>query len=268
MHKCKKNLGCSDTNYSLYSQDGDLKFEKCNDCGIIWRSQDSISISKDYEQEYFDSKKYDSRRKHKIKKSGWLIDLAALHNKKMNSVLEVGCSIGYTLEAAKKRSLKHLGIDISKFAVDYCNKIGLNASNATFNDLQTEGFKCDLIFKQHVLEHFENPFEVLKNCHKLLNKDGLILILVPNSKYYRAHKQREKHRFYSKEGVGAEHYVYFNYSTLSATLEATGFKVVQMNYPIFTGKYFSLDFFANRFFRKMLSLFNADQELLVIAKKI
>ncbi|NQU52829.1 MAG: class I SAM-dependent methyltransferase [Bacteroidetes bacterium] len=268
MRKCVTKIGCTENSFTNYSKDGDLKFEKCDDCGLIWRTEDSMALSKDYEQEYFDSKKYDKRREHKVKKSGWLIDIANLHHKNINSILEVGCSIGYTLEAAKNRGIKHLGIDISKFAVDYCNNIGLNASNATFDELKADGKKVDLIFKQHVLEHFKDPFNVLKDCHELLNEQGLILILVPNSNYKRAHKNREKHRFYSKKGVGAEHYVYFNYTNLTSVLEACGFKVVQKSYPIFTGKYFSFDFFINRLFRKSLILFNADQELLVVAQKI
>ena len=267
MQKCVQNLNCSGTNLSLYSKDGDLKFERCNDCGIIWRTEDSMSITKDYEQSYFDSKSYGKRREHKVKKSGWLIDLARLHNSNIGSLLEIGCSIGYTLEAAKKRDIEHLGIDISKFAVDYCISIGLNASNASFEDLKAEGKKFDIIFKQHVLEHFQNPFQVLSDCYQLLNTNGVIVILVPNSKFKRAAKKREKHRFYSLSGVGSEHYVYFNYSNLRKTLDATGFKVVQQNYPIFTGKYFSIEFFLNRLFRKSLSIFNSDQELLVIAQK-
>lgn len=268
MRKCTNDKKCNDDNFNPYSQDEELKFEKCDDCGIIWRTQDSITLSENYEEEYFDSKNYDSRRAHKIKKSGWLIDLAQLHHKKINSLLEIGCSIGYTLEAAKKRDLKSLGIDISKFAVDYCNNIGLNARNATFDELMDEGLRFDLIFKQHVLEHFEDPFKVLHDCHELLNEKGLVLIMVPNSKYKQAHKHRERHRFYSKKGVGAEHYIYFNYTNLEGVLEACNFKVVQKNYPIFTGKYFSFDFFINRLFRRSLNISNSDQELLIIAQKV
>ena len=91
--------------------------------------------------------------------------------------------------------------------------------------------------------------------------------MVPNSKYGRAEKQLEKHRFYSLKGVGSEHFVYFNYDNLARVLKATGFNVVQQNYPIFTGKYINLTFFVNRLLRRSLSLFKSDQELLVIAKK-
>jgi len=261
-------LGCSDSNVSAYTQDEELKFVQCDNCDIIWRSKDSSQITKPYEQDYFDSKKYDKRRKHKVKKSGWMLDLASLNHSSINSMLEIGCSMGYTLEAAKNREIDHLGIDVSEYAVKFCENIGLNASNAGLAELKEVGNKFDLVYMQHVLEHFKNPFEVLQDCNDLLNKNGLILIMVPNSEYGKAKKQKEKHRFYNQKGVGAEHFVYFNYTNIEKVLNASGFKVVQQNYPVFTGKYYDFDFFMNRLVRKALGCFNSDQELLVIAEKI
>ena len=267
MHLCKDRLGCSGENISSYSIDKNLEFEICNDCGIIWRSNASRNITRNYEQNYFDSKNYSKKRKHKVNKSGWLIDLARSQTKGIKSILEIGCSIGYTLEAAKNRNINHFGIDISSYAVEFCTNLGLNAEQVTFDQLIKRGEKFDLVYMQHVLEHFEDPFLTLQNCNNLLNDNGLILILVPNSKYNPAVKKNYKHRFYSFEGVGAEHFVYFNYTNLVAALRASGFKLIQANYPIFQRKYDSVEFFANRIFRRLLSVFKYDQELLVIAQK-
>ena len=172
------------------------------------------------------------------------------------------------LKQQKTETIHHLGIDISKYAVDTCRSLGLNAQNSTFSDLKQAQQRYDLIFMQHVLEHFEDPFQTLLDCYHLLNDDGLVLIMVPNSKYNRAVKKKSKHRFYAMDGVGAEHYVYFNYTNIHEVLQATGFEVIQKNYPIFINKYFSVEFFLNRVFRRLLSVFNSDQELLVIARKI
>ncbi|MCD6355362.1 MAG: methyltransferase domain-containing protein [Prolixibacteraceae bacterium] len=96
---------------------------------------------------------------------------------------------------------------------------------------------------QHVLEHFENPFDTLESCHRLLNKNGILIVLVPNSKYRKATIKRSGHRFYSIEGVGSEHFTYFNYANLEKTLIASGFKVVQQNYPVFTRQIKSFIFY-------------------------
>lgn len=227
-----------------------------------------MNLEKEYDKAYFSSKNYAKNREHKIKKSEWLIRLAQNHRPKIESLFEVGCSIGNTLQAAKILNLNHLGIDVSDFAVNYCKENGLNAEKLTIEQVIESNKRFDLIFMQHVLEHFPNPFETLSYCNQLLNKDGLILILVPNSNYKRAHKKKEKHRFYSREGVGLEHFVYFNYDSISKVLAKTNFEVIQKNYPIFIENHDSPKFFLNRFFRKSLALWGGDQEIFLIAKKI
>ncbi|MGQ8336016.1 class I SAM-dependent methyltransferase [Sunxiuqinia sp. A32] len=268
MFLCTTHLGCNPKNYKQYAADGELSYLKCNDCGLIWRSPDSFNLEKEYDQSYFKSKKYDLKRKHKVRKSGWLIDIASLFHSNITSLLEVGCSIGYTLEAARDREISHLGIDVSEYAVDYCQSQGLNAEVSSLEELISKKKKYQLIYMQHVLEHFPNPFTTLAKCADLLNKNGIILIMVPNSKYNRAQNNRGEHRFYNQAGVGLEHFVYFNYENLGSTLESSGFEVVQQNYPVFIPGPFSFKFFFNRFFRRILNVFNIDQEVLVVARKI
>jgi len=267
MSLCSKFLGCNPENQSIYSKDEDLVYQRCNDCGIIWRDPASFHLEKSYDQDYFDSKDYAKNRQHKITKSGWLLDLALSFQPGIKRLLEVGCSLGNTLEAAKQRGLDHLGIDVSAFAVAYCLQQGLNASEQSLDQLVQEDESFQLIFMQHVLEHFQDPFEVLKQCNQLLDKNGLLVILIPNSEYRRARLLKEKHKFYSKAGVGLEHYVYFNYHNLERVLNVTGFKLVQRNYPLQTVRYDSLGFYLNRLGRRMLSALKNDQELVVVAEK-
>lgn len=264
---CSHYLKCNPVNHSLYSADEDLEFERCNDCGLIWRSPESMEIIRPYTSDYFDSKNYLSRREHKIKKSGWLLDIAGTYHPGITQMLEVGCSVGNTLEAAVERNITAIGLDISDYAVTFCRERGFNAENKSLGEILREGQRFDLVFMQHVLEHFTNPFEILQNCHHLLNKNGLLLIMVPNSRFRPAVRQREKHRFYSRAGVGTEHFVYFDYENISRTLEICGFEVVQKNYPLRVSSHDHPLFFLNRLIRKTLTLIGNDQELLVIARK-
>ena len=149
----------------------------------------------------------------------------------LRSLLEVGCSLGNTLEAASRKGLDHLGIDVSSFAVSYCQDRGLNASTETMQDLIDKKEVFDLILMQHVLEHFQDPFTILKQANQLLAPGGLVQVLIPNSNYLSAKRLRDRHRFYSKSGVGIEHYVYFNYRNLSRALASCGFRTIQSNYP-------------------------------------
>lgn len=268
MALCSEYLGCSPHRLKPYAQDGKLLYQQCGDCGIIWRDPSSLDLEPSYDQEYIDSKNYLRNRAHKIEKSSWLLDLALNSHPKIDRLLEVGCSVGNTLEAARLKNIPHLGIDISDYAVEYCHQKGLNASTENLDQLIKRSQRFDLIFMQHVLEHFVDPFQVLIQCHQLLNPGGLILILIPNSRYRRARSLREQHKFYSMEGVGIEHYVYFNYQNLERVLNATGFEVLQMNYPLNLIKNDSISFMINRIGRRFLSLLNLDQELVLLARKL
>lgn len=267
MLPCSTNLHCNPENQQEYSKDGKLCFIKCTDCGLIWRSRDSMEIVQDYNESYFAAKKYASNRKHKIQKSKRLIQIARDFHPHIKCLFETGCSLGNTLEAARDLEIDHFGIDVSQHAVEYCINKGLNASNKTIGEVLESGIRYDLIFMQHVLEHYPDPFQVLKQCHNLLNKDGIILIIVPNSKYHRAEKKREKHRFYSIKGVGTEHFVYFHYESLTKVLSSIGFELLQKNYPLYIKGPDTISFFFTRIFHRSLMLFSGEQEILIIAQK-
>lgn len=265
--KCTKYLHCDPYKQVSYSRDGDLEFIQCTSCGLIWRSPESVYMTKTYEEDYFYSKNYLKNRRHKIIKSGWFIDMALNINPSAGSLLEVGCSVGNTLEAARDRNLQHLGTDVSRYAVEYCRSCGLNAETKSLDELLADSLKFDIVYMQHVLEHFEDPFETLEKCHRLLNPEGILIIIVPNSDYRNAGQGRSRHRFYNQKGVGSEHFVYFNYASVESVLAWAGFRVMQKNYPILVTGSYSPSFLLNRLFRRSLSWVNADQEIIVIAQK-
>lgn len=251
----------------VYSNSNGLKFILCTDCRLIWRSPESMEFHSHYSKNYVDSKNYLRNRSHKINKANWLLKIALYHQPQIRSLLEIGSSVGSTLEAARNLGFDHLGIDINDYAVSYCQNAGLHSRNITLDVLIVERQRFDIIFMQHVLEHFPNPFEVLSTCRELLNTGGLLEILVPNANYGPAARKREKHRFYSTKGVGPEHYVYFNYATLSRMLKLLGFKIIQKNYPLCVPGLFRIMPCLNKLFRRVLSIFHHDQEILIIAQK-
>lgn len=95
--------------------------------------------------------------------------------------LDVGCGGNFEagfcyLDSFPKESVA-LGYRERYFNVDI-----LNASDETLKRLGT----FDLVRMQHALEHFsyEEGQQVLSNCAKLLNSDGIILITVPDLKIH------------------------------------------------------------------------------------
>jgi SAM-dependent methyltransferase len=89
-------------------------------------------------------------------------------------LLDIGCAMGVLLEEAKKVGFRVQGIDISKDAVAYCRKKGLNVSQkwpkATF----------DVVTAFEIIEHERDPLGMMRRVHTLLNIGGIVVLTTPN----------------------------------------------------------------------------------------
>lgn len=92
------------------------------------------------------------------------------------SVLDFGCGDGGFLHRAKKIAAKIQGVELEQAMREGLNKEGIPCSES-IDELGT----FDVITLFHVLEHLEEPIAYLEKLKKHLNKDGMILIEVPNA---------------------------------------------------------------------------------------
>ncbi len=109
-----------------------------------------------------------------------------IHNNSYEKICDIGCGNGVFTAY-----LKHLlpncelhGIDSSDYALNKAIENGfdkISMVNDFSSDLipySDESF--DLIICKDVLEHLVNPMHLVKEMHRLLKKDGKLLIHVPN----------------------------------------------------------------------------------------
>jgi ubiquinone/menaquinone biosynthesis C-methylase UbiE len=107
--------------------------------------------------------------------------LALMNDNKEQRILEVGCGAGNILEKAPGDKL--FGVDISAFILSKA-KQKLNEKVSLFQaDAQNLPFK-DQTFKQiicsEVLEHVIDPFISLKEIARILDRQGIAIVSVPN----------------------------------------------------------------------------------------
>ncbi len=106
-----------------------------------------------------------------------------------SSFLEVGCgSSGWLPYFAKRYGLSISGIDYSEIGCQLAEK-NLQMLNIPYEDIfcrdlfapnATEGKKYDIVFSYGVIEHFDQPENVVKILSGFTNDNGLIITLVPN----------------------------------------------------------------------------------------
>lgn len=101
-----------------------------------------------------------------------------LTGKTFESVLEIGCNVGWCLKACEKNGIKTLhGVDCNKYAVDIANhKMGLpGVVLSDFQSYQPNRMFSSVIMFDY-LEHSYYPFTDLCRIASMVNQGGAIII--------------------------------------------------------------------------------------------
>ena len=100
-----------------------------------------------------------------------------------NYVLDVGCGNGNNSRQLASLGFEVLGIDISNSTINEANRLNTYA-NLKFECIAAEKLsivnKFDAIICSEVVEHLHQPTPVIKTLTKLLEKDGVLIVTVPN----------------------------------------------------------------------------------------
>ena len=211
----------------------ELTWVRC-DCGLIYkRSEHPDPAAVDfYEGGYFGTgeqgRKYTQRRKRRVQKSrNQILDL--LNHAPPGPLLDIGCSMGYTLEAARSLGLTPTGSDISEFALEQCRALGFRAERGELGRLPFADGEFGLVTMKHVLEHTPDPRAALREVRRVLRPGGGLFIAIPHGGYGKSLRRPQESQFYLPARHGREHFVYYTPATLTRLLEGEGFRVARVN---------------------------------------
>jgi glycosyltransferase involved in cell wall biosynthesis len=147
-------------------------------------------------------------------------------------VLEVGTATGYLTSEMVKRGCEVTGIEqdpeMAKIAEQYCKKMVVgDVESLDMSELGT----YDAIILGDVVEHLRNPREFLQKTGKLLNKNGKILISLPNVANIWVRLNLLFGRFnYSRVGILDEsHLRFFTLETSKQIARDSGLEVISTN---------------------------------------
>lgn len=105
-----------------------------------------------------------------------IIKLLSSRNVEENSILDFGSSWGYQSFQFKENGFLTFSFEISKPRINYGNQtLGLNITD-DINDIPN----VDVFYSSHVIEHMENPLELLNIAKSKTKNGGLIYLKCPN----------------------------------------------------------------------------------------
>lgn len=183
---------CQGDHFSVYERFGSrlqYTYVRCADCGLIYSSPrpvyDKHFIDAAYAEYYQYSEQLTLDSFTEVKESGvgmFHKELSHLltFDKKRSAVLDIGSGMGTFLYAAREFYPVCVGIDVSEKMAAFVKKaLQIEVKVVPFEQFSYP-VKFSLIHMSHVLEHIPDPNEWLKKAHTLLDKNGILVINVPN----------------------------------------------------------------------------------------
>lgn len=216
------------TAYYEYSQDDTVsRIYRCDSCGLMFakpmlleemssRQLDSIgdgelfhsTLMKKLHEQFIVNKEIRSVKK--------LLGRSAF------SVLDVGCGTGWISAIWRNAGADIVGLEPSNARATYAReKYGLSIISAYLEELDPRN-TYDVVIMRHVLEHMADPFATLEKIYESLNKDGLLVIIVPNIDCIGRYLFEAKWPW-----VLPAHCIFFNPSSLRSMAMRAGFLPVQ-----------------------------------------
>jgi SAM-dependent methyltransferase len=168
-------------------------------------------------------------------------ELAVPHLAARERVLDIGCDMGFLLEAARAAGFVELhGIEPNPVArrIAAARLPGARVSARFFEQTDYPADHFDLIAMIHVLDHLFDPATVLRRALASLRPGGLVIAVVHNVHSALGRLLGERFPIFN-----LYHHYFFDKSTLAALFRAHGFEVIRV---ASTYNCYSLGFFAQR----------------------
>ncbi len=210
------------------------KHVRCNSCGLIYVNPRVMNSKENLDSFYAYGENYDvlieglRRRAYSVKRQKiFCAELKKMERyRQSNRILDVGCSFGGFLNAAKNLGWEAKGIeavyDIGRYGKELYN---LDIFLGTLEEARLAPASFDVIKLNNIIEHIHFPSEFLADVSKLLRKGGLLSISTPNYDCYSVSICGKNWRYFD----GKHHIVFFTPTTLRKILDKNDFTPVLLS---------------------------------------
>ncbi len=141
--------------------------------------------------------------------------------------------MGFFLRNAKGGKWNLYGVEPSPSLSEIARKyFALNVKTAFVEDAHFESNFFDVVTIIDVFEHISEPGKVLHEIHRILKKDAILFIKVPNGLFnlFKFHLSKLMAKLNDYEIFDSyEHLIHYSQRTLKAMLEKYGFKIMKIS---------------------------------------
>ncbi len=191
--KANKNTcaACKSRHYSQhYAHHNGYSLLKCKRCHLVYLSHypnnlfnflDIVEDKDNKEVEFWSTPHYLQKYRPVFQKffTQRLTRINQYKRYQKLNMLDIGIGFGGWTNFLTDQGYNCYGIDVDSNAINYCKSQNISCEVNSFEKFQTDQ-KFSLISLFDVLEHFEHPQEMLMKIKKLMHKDSLLYVQVPN----------------------------------------------------------------------------------------
>ena len=198
-----------------------FKHNLCKKCGFLYVDptlNEEITHSNFLNEDSY-TKVLLNKENIDLDKKKFLYSLQKLNiSLKNKTVLDIGCGFGFFLDVAREFGCEVYGSELNKSCLNLLKKKKI----PLVNNYENYHEKFDIISLWLVLEHLFDPGALLKHIHRLLKKNGRLIINIPNYKSLTARILKEKCTMFS----GEQHINFFSKKNLEDFLFNNFFETI------------------------------------------
>jgi SAM-dependent methyltransferase len=199
----------------------------CKNCGMTFA--DDIPTQAAFDEYYRGLSKYayEHRSGQESPEDSWRLQQVANTIRSfvpnLNSrILEVGCATGRLLGYLKEFGYTNIfGLDPAPDCAELARRLhGVEVITGSIFDGKVEAGSYDFVISLQVLEHIRDLDQALAAFKRLLSKDGLFYVDVPDATHYVPEREAPYQEF------STEHINFFSPASLRHLMEGTGFRTM------------------------------------------
>lgn len=215
---------CGSRTLERFTIPGISEMLHCPHCDLYQKGQ--VASAEDYKFAYH--RGYAAVRGRKLRNAA--IRLSRLRGRldvERPRLLDVGCSLGCTVEAAGRMGWDAHGVDISQDAVEFCRGQGLNCQVMRPSRLPYADNSFDALTAWHVIEHVPDVADALREWRRVLRPGGVLALETPDASCLKVRLWGARYRHF----WAAEHVYTFRPENLIPFLKKAGFEVLAAPRP-------------------------------------
>lgn len=166
---------------------------------------------------------YEPHRRRKLCTAAVRLNrIASLLDNPRPKSLDIGCSLGATIEGALRRGWDAHGVDVSEDALNYCLDRGLSCASTRGLKLPFPNETFDVITAWHVIEHVTSVADTLAEWRRVLKPGGVLVMETPDTNCLKVKLLGSRYKKYWK----AEHVYAFNRMNFEPFVRRAGLEIL------------------------------------------